>query len=72
MVCLIYYISKSSIVTFPLVIRKFNKEASELENKKHIEDCANKHVLDLINLGVIKPSQVKEKTKEVIEFYSTF
>ena len=27
MVCLIYYISKSSIVTFPLVIRKFNKEA---------------------------------------------
>ncbi len=48
------------------------KEASELELKKHIEDCANKHVLDLINLGVIQPSQVKEETKEVIEFYSTF
>ncbi|MCP4800355.1 MAG: hypothetical protein GY893_10455 [bacterium] len=47
------------------------KEASELELKQHIEDCANGHVLDLINLGVIQPSQVKEKTKEVIEFYNT-
>lgn len=47
-------------------------EANELERQATIEETANAHVLDLINIGIIQPSQVKEKTKEVIEFYSTF